>query len=152
MANTTTTHSSAEEIKQRAGEASSMASNVGDKAKQFASGAADKAREFASSATDKARQTASNVGRQAEDATHAAGESIKSFGESIREKGPREGVMGAATSSLASGLECTGQYLQEEGLSGMFEDVTNLVRRNPIPALFVGIGLGFVLARLTVRR
>jgi len=31
----------------------------------------------------------------------------------------------------------------------MADDVTDLIRRNPIPALFVGIGLGFLLARLT---
>jgi uncharacterized membrane-anchored protein YhcB (DUF1043 family) len=31
----------------------------------------------------------------------------------------------------------------------MTDDLTNLIRRNPIPALFVGIGIGFLLARVT---
>jgi hypothetical protein len=35
----------------------------------------------------------------------------------------------------------------------MAEDVTNLIRRNPIPALLIGIGAGFLLARaMTPRR
>ena len=31
-------------------------------------------------------------------------------------------------------------------------DVTNLIKRNPIPALFVGIGVGFLLARACTPR
>ena len=33
----------------------------------------------------------------------------------------------------------------------MAEDLTDLIRRNPIPALLVGVGLGFLLARATTR-
>jgi len=29
----------------------------------------------------------------------------------------------------------------------MAEDITGLIRRNPIPALFIGVGRGFLLAR-----
>jgi hypothetical protein len=31
----------------------------------------------------------------------------------------------------------------------MTKDITNLVRRNPISALLVGFGIGFVLAKVT---
>jgi len=31
----------------------------------------------------------------------------------------------------------------------MGDDITNMIRRNPIPALLVGIGIGFLLARAT---
>jgi len=48
-------------------------------------------------------------------------------------------------------LESTGRYLQEEGLKGVAEDMTNLIRRNPLPAMFLGIGLGFILARAISR-
>jgi hypothetical protein len=50
---------------------------------------------------------------------------------------------------VASALDSTGHYLEEQGLSGMAEDLTNLIRRNPIPALLIGVGLGYLLARMT---
>ena len=40
-------------------------------------------------------------------------------------------------------------HLEEQGLSGMAEDLTGLIRRNPIPAMLIGIGLGYLLARMT---
>ena len=49
-------------------------------------------------------------------------------------------------------LENTGKYLEEEGLSGIASDVTALIKRNPIPALFIGIGVGFLLARACTSR
>jgi hypothetical protein len=112
----------------------------------------NKASEAASSLADKAKQAASDAGKKAEDAMHGVGSGMKSLADTIREKGPREGVAGTATSTLASGLESGAQYLQQEGFQGIADDLTNLVRRNPIPALMVGIGLGFILARATSRR
>jgi hypothetical protein len=50
---------------------------------------------------------------------------------------------------VAETLESGGRYLKEEGLEGMAEDLTDLIRKNPIPAVLMGIGLGFLLARLT---
>ena len=34
-------------------------------------------------------------------------------------------------------------------LSGIGEDLTGMIRRNPVPALLIGIGLGFLIARAT---
>jgi hypothetical protein len=48
---------------------------------------------------------------------------------------------------VADTLETGGRYLQEHGLSGIGDDFSNLIRRNPIPAVLVGIGVGFLLAR-----
>jgi hypothetical protein len=53
---------------------------------------------------------------------------------------------------VASTLEQGGRYIQEEGLSGMTDDLTNLIKKNPIPALLFGIGIGFLLARVTSSR
>jgi hypothetical protein len=74
---------------------------------------------------------------------------MKSLASSIREHTPRSGVMGTASSAVANTLESGGRYLEEEGLRGIGEDLTNLIRRNPIPALLVGIGVGYLLARAT---
>jgi hypothetical protein len=60
--------------------------------------------------------------------------------------------VGDAASRVASGLESSGKYLQDEGLSGMAKDLGDLVKRNPIPAMLVGIGIGFLLARATSSR
>ena len=35
----------------------------------------------------------------------------------------------------------------DQGFSGLAEDMTTMIRRNPIPALLIGFGLGFLLAR-----
>jgi hypothetical protein len=48
---------------------------------------------------------------------------------------------------MADTLERGGRYLEEEGLRGIGQDLTNVIRRNPIPALLLGIGIGFLIAR-----
>ena len=125
--------------------------NVANKAQDMASNVADTARQAAATVADKAKQAASAVGQGAENATHGLGSGMKSLGETVRDKGPHSGVLGSAASSVASGLEQGGQYLQEEGISGMASDLTDLIRRNPIPALLIGVGIGFILARATSR-
>jgi hypothetical protein len=112
----------------------------------------NKANEAASCVTDKARQAASDLGKKAEDAAHTVGGGMKTLADTIRDKGPHEGVFGSATSSVAGGLESGGQYLQEHGIGGIAEDLTTMIRRNPIPALLCAVGLGFFLARATARR
>jgi hypothetical protein len=57
-------------------------------------------------------------------------------------------MLGTATGAVADSLEHTGRYLQEEGVVGMAEDVAELIRRNPIPSLMIGIGIGFMLAKM----
>jgi hypothetical protein len=144
-------------------DAKNLGTDVKDQAKEIGQQAMDKARDVASSAADKARElgsnvshmasdAASNIGHKAEDATSSVGGGMKSLAGQVREHGPREGVLGSATSAVADTLERGGRYLQEEGLRGIGEDLTSLIRRNPIPALLVGIGVGFLLARATSSR
>jgi len=129
-----------------------------DKARNLTDTAADKARDLAGSArdmagnvADRAKDAASAVGSRAENATHKVGSGMEHLADTVREKGPHSGVLGSAASSVATGLESGGRYLQEEGLKGMADDVTNLIRRNPFPAILVGIALGYVIARATSR-
>jgi hypothetical protein len=118
-------------------------------AKDAGQQALDKAKDVASNVGERARDVASNIGQRAEDATSSVGGSMKSLAGQIRDHGPREGMMGGATSAVADTLEKGGRYLQEEGLRGIGEDLTGLIRRNPIPAILVGVGVGFLLARAT---
>jgi phage-related protein len=119
----------------------------GGKAKQVF----DKVKDVATDVVDKAKGAASNLGHKAEDATHAIGSGMQSLAGSLRGHLPQSGPIGAATGALESGLESTGKYLQQEGLQGMAEDLTKLIRTHPFPAMMLGIGLGFILARLTTR-
>jgi len=88
----------------------------------------------------------------ADTAASRAGEQVESLAGTVREYGPHGGMFGTATEGVARGLERGGQYLQEEGVTGLAGDLTDMIKRNPIPALLFGVGLGFVLARLTSSR
>jgi len=123
------------------------AAGVMDKAKE----AANYVGEQAKSALHSAQETASAMGQRAEDATHAAGAGIKSLGSTVRDYAPQGNVVRGAATAVADTLESTGKYLEEEGLAGMAGDLTSLIKRNPIPALFIGIGVGFLLARACSR-
>jgi len=135
-----------------ADKAKDTASNFADKAKDTAGNFADKAKDTAGDLMDKAKHTATDFGHKAEDATHSVGSGMKSFAGTIRENLPKEGMLGAAAGTVADGLETSGRYLEKEGLQGIAEDMTNMIRRNPIPALLVGIGVGFLIARATSTR
>ena len=120
-----------------------------ERAKEAASSLGAKVKDATSSVAHKAEDAASYVGHKAEDATAAVGTGLRSLGNAIRENTPHSGVVGEASSAVAKTLESTGHYLQEEGLEGIAKELTNLIRRNPIPALLVAVGVGFLFARAT---
>jgi len=72
---------------------------------------------------------------------------MQNLGEKVRDRAPDSGFLGTAADKVAGGLESAGKYLEDKNLSGMAEDLTGMIRRNPIPALLIGVGLGFLLAR-----
>jgi len=78
---------------------------------------------------------------------HAAGAGVRNLGETIRDKGPSDGMLGTATRAVGDTLQQGGRYLEQEGFSGMMDDVTEMVRRNPIPAVLVGVGIGILIGR-----
>jgi hypothetical protein len=123
------------------------AANVADKAKDLASSAMDKTRDAASAVADKSRDLASRAGQKADDLAGRAGGALESAADTVRDRSPQGGMLGTAAHKVADTLEGTGRYLREEGISGLAEDLTGLVKRNPIPALLLGLGVGFLLAR-----
>ncbi len=127
------------------------ASDVKNKAQDLGAAAMHQAKDAASNLADKAKGAANYVGQRAEDATSAAGGGLKSLASQVRQNAPHEGMLGSAASGVAGALDRTGDYLREQGLSGMGSDFTNLIRRNPIPALLIGVAVGFLLARVTSR-
>lgn len=118
-----------------------------NQAKDAASQALDKTREAAGQAGEAIQQAAAAVGQKAEDATSAVGQGIQQAAGSVREHGPSAGMLGSATQTMADTLESTGKYLEDKNLSGMVDDVTGLIKRNPIPAVLIGLGVGFLVGR-----
>ena len=118
-----------------------------ERAQEAATYVADKAKSAASSAMHSAEGAASYVGQKAGDATTAVGGSLKSLGSTIRENTPGKSMVSDASCAVADTLESAGRYLEDEGLSGISEDMTNMIRRNPIPALLIAVGVGFLMAR-----
>jgi ElaB/YqjD/DUF883 family membrane-anchored ribosome-binding protein len=128
------------------------AAQVGEKAREVASSATDKAKSMASSAAQSAGDFASTARDRADDAASSVGGSMKSLADTVRDRGPHGGMFGSATSRVADTLESGGHYLQQEGFSGMAEDLTALIRNNPIPALFIGFGVGCLVGLVLSRR
>jgi hypothetical protein len=131
-------------------------STVADKARDVVSNVADKAGDVANRAGDmahkaaeKAGQYASAAGDKADNAVESVGGSLKSFAGTLRENLPHQGMLGGATESVAGALESGGRYLEDKGLSGIGADVTDLIKRNPVPAVLLALGLGYLIARST---
>ena len=132
--------------------AKEAATGIGEKVSEAASYIGEQAKSATSSAMHSAEDAASYVGKKADDGVHAVGSSLKSFGDTVRHTAPQKDMLKEGMCAVADTLENTGKYLEEEGLSGIASDVTALIKRNPIPALFVGIGVGFLLARALTPR
>jgi hypothetical protein len=122
------------------------AGNVAEKTREAAGTVTDKAKDFAQQAADKARDFGKSAANAADTATAKVGSGVETVADKLRQNAPREGVMHNAANRVADTLEKGGRYLEEEGLSGMFDDVTGMIRRNPIPAVLVGIGVGYLIA------
>jgi len=138
--------------------AKDAAGHAVDKAKDVAGQAADKAKDVGSNLLDKAKTAAgavgdavsgaaSSVGHKADDWTSSAGSSLKNLGDTMQKKAPHDGLVGNAAQTVARGIKQGGEYIEEEGLSGMADDLSNLIRRNPVPAVLIGIGIGFLIGR-----
>jgi ElaB/YqjD/DUF883 family membrane-anchored ribosome-binding protein len=138
--------------------AKDMASQATEKAKDMGSQAADKAKEFGSEMVGKAKEAAgsvgemassavTNLGKKADEYTATAGTSVKHLGEKIEEQGPHGGMLGQASHAVADTLRTSGQYIEEARLSGMADDLSGMIRRHPLPAVLIGVGIGFLLGR-----
>jgi hypothetical protein len=97
---------------------------------------------MASNVTDTARDWASTAGQRVSDAASSVGSGLGSLASSARENVP-------GGEYVADALESGTRYFQEHSFRDMADDLSGVIRRNPIPALLIGIGIGFLLARST---
>lgn len=136
-----------DKAKEAGAQAADKAKEGLQKARDAGMQAVDKAKEAVASVGEMATHAATAVGHKADDLTATAGADIKKWGDAISEKAPHEGVVGHASQAVAETIREGGNYIEHAKLSGMADDVTQLIRRNPIPALLVGISVGFLLGR-----
>jgi hypothetical protein len=76
---------------------------------------------------------------------------MRNLAGTIRQSAPNEGMIGSAASTVAERLEAGGRYLEEETLSDLSREAMDLIRRYPLQAMLVGIGIGYLIARATRR-
>ena len=118
-----------------------------DKAKEAAASVGEMASHAASAVGAMANQAACDVGRKADDLTANAGLGIQELGDRLGRQAPQAGVLGSATQAVARTVKDSGEYIEGAKLSGMTEDLAQLIRRNPIPAVLIAVGLGWFVGR-----
>lgn len=98
---------------------------------------ARKAEDFVDTATAKARTTIDEVGDR-----------IGEAADSVQEKLQKTGKEAAAVvSNVSDRMRSSADYMREQGLPSIIEDVETLIKRYPTYAVLIGIGIGFLLAR-----
>jgi hypothetical protein len=102
--------------------------------------------ESADAAKARAEQIASATATRAKEMTSNLGHKVKEFAGRIRERSPQEGVRNTTT-KFADTLETAGTYLEEKSFEGMADDLAGVIRRYPLQAVLVGVGIGFLLSR-----
>ena len=118
-----------------------------EKAKEAAAYLGEMASRAASRVGEMASQAANSVGTKADDLTASAGAGIQGLGDKLSKNTPHAGVLGSVSQSVADTVKEGGEYLEDAKLSGMTEDIVGLIRRHPIPAVLIGIGLGWFARR-----
>ena len=118
---------------------------MADKVHQATDTTADRARQ----GTDKAANVVDAIGAKAHDLAAAVAEGASHAKESVQHMASTaaESVVhakDAAVNWTADAAQHPGEYLK-----ACNDEMTGLIRRYPIPALLVGIGIGFMLARAT---
>lgn len=118
-----------------------------EQAKDAGSQAVGKAKEAIGAVSAAAGHAATAAGKKADELTASAGTGIKKLGDVISHQAPQEGVAGAAAQAVAGSMKRGGQYLEDAKLSGMTEDMAQMIRQNPMPAVLIAVGVGFFLGR-----
>ena len=124
-----------------------VTANVSEKAGQAASAIGELASEAGCAVGSMASNAVNRVGQKADDMTASAGAGIKGLGDKLSQNSPQAGMMGTASQSVAKTVHDGGQYIEDAKLSGMAEDMAQMIRRNPIPSILIALGIGWFVAR-----
>lgn len=91
--------------------------------------------------TETGQSIREKVNHRVDDVTTSAGQSARDAAERVREAD--------LTERTADKLESVGDYLERADYDQLVEDMTGVVKRHPIPAVLAGVGIGYLIGRLT---
>jgi ElaB/YqjD/DUF883 family membrane-anchored ribosome-binding protein len=134
------------------GKAQELASAVVLKAEDVAADVSHKAQDWAGNVADKAQETASAVVHKTDDGIAAVGHQMNALGGRVRDAAPHNGAIGSAAKVVADELQAGGHYLEGHGIEAIGKDLTEVVKRHPIPSVLVGIGIGCLLGMVLLQR
>ena len=103
------------------------------------------AKETGKSMLAHAEHLADTVKDKANAAVVGVGEKVSGMAESLREHSPAS--LAPYTEKAAASLEQAGSYLKRGTIGGIVDDLSEIIRRHPVPAMLTGVALGFMLAR-----
>jgi uncharacterized protein YjbJ (UPF0337 family) len=89
--------------------------------------------------TDKSAGVAATVTSAAQDMASRVTETAEMAADKAQE------VAGSAATAVTDTVAGVRTYVQDKGVQGLSGDLTGLIRRYPVPALLIGLGIGFVL-------
>ncbi len=135
-----------DEWAQATDKAKQAAAAVGSMATHAASAVGDMACQAGTTVGAMASQAACDASKRADDLTARAGIGIQQLGNEIDRNGPQKGAMADASHAVAKSVRDGGEYLEDAKLSGVTKDLSQLIQKNPIPAVCVAIGLGWFIA------
>jgi hypothetical protein len=122
----------------------SQASDWANQAKSSAGEAAMCASEVASHA---AAAVGATISQKADDLVAQAGVGVHALGDRIAQQLPQDGMLGNASQAVVNKVRQGGDYLQEQGLSGLSDDLSAAIRSNPLPAVLIAAGIGWYIGR-----
>ena len=98
-----------------------------------------------------ASQTAENFSDDADYLASSAGRGVQRIGEQLSRVAPDSGIVGVVSQSVVRTITEGGEYFEGSKLSGLRQDLTKVISRNPIPTILISIGLGWIASRMLRR-
>lgn len=77
---------------------------------------------------------------------------MSSAAAQVRARCAQEGRLSGVAERVADTLERGSQYLHDREVPELAEDLVGAVKRNPVRAIWIGLGAGFLLGRLMRQR
>ena len=121
--------------------------NAGDKARDAAREAVETARDTATGVMDRARDVAGNVADKARDVAGNVADTARDWASGAVNAVKDSSVVNKAEECVSDAWEAGSRFVQEHHIKDLAEDVAGVIRRNPIPALLIGVGVGFLIGR-----
>jgi hypothetical protein len=117
-----------------------------DKAEEVAGQAQEKVQEAAGQARDQVRTQIDSRSTQAGEQVSGHAQSLRSIGDSLREKGETQPAKIA--DQAAERLERAGSWLTQSDTDRILGDVEDFARKNPWAVMAGGLALGFAASRV----